>query len=60
MPRRSEMEEWIGKRLFEVDPDSGPLSRKGGVPGWVWGIVGFTGGYFTAALAAALYWRWLP
>jgi hypothetical protein len=54
------MEEWIGKRLFEVDPDSGPLSRKGGVPGWVWGIVGFTGGYFTAALAAALYWRWLP
>ena len=60
MPRCSEMEMWVGKRIFEIDLESGePLPRKG-IPGWIWGIVGFAGGYFTAALVVAFHWGWLP
>jgi hypothetical protein len=59
MERCTEYPQWIGKRLFEVDVEIDEV-EKPVIPRWFWALIGFIGGYFTAAIVAARHWGNLP
>lgn len=64
MPRYEELNRWVGRYLFEVELDEAAEEQQPAIerqsPRWIWLLIGFAGGYFSAALVAALYWGWLP